>query len=198
MGQGVTRQGGSRLGVVGSVLVSQVKSGILMDWERQTRDALENLRAALEALKRDVLPLNERRYQIMAEPVVDMIGGLEKELRERQEKTARDCVDLVGDLLPRWVELAAMPPGLHSADHLQLSQDLDRSHRLFCALYGLQRLMIGAGFEFKTEPITAQISRAQFVEQPPGQRSGWCDHELLEVAIYEAARQALGPVEGVE
>lgn len=189
MGQGVARQGGSRLGVVGPVLVSQVKSGNLM-WERQTRDALENLRAALEALKRDVLPLNERRYQIMAEPVVDMIGGLEKELRERQEKTARDCLALIQDLLPRWVELSRIEAGtLWSDDPMG---DMDKSHRLMCTLYALQRCMVGIGFEFWLEQDEGHY-RAQF-ERDGVKSVGW--DELAEVAIYKVAVRALGFGEG--
>lgn len=52
------------------------------DQLNQTRQAINDLEAAMVALKRDVLPLNEERFAVMAEPVVDQI----RELREQVEE----------------------------------------------------------------------------------------------------------------
>ncbi|HEV3258058.1 MAG TPA: hypothetical protein VG013_14330, partial [Gemmataceae bacterium] len=48
----------------------------------QTRQAIVNLEAAVAALKRDVLPLNAERFAMMAEPVVDHIRELQREVEE--------------------------------------------------------------------------------------------------------------------
>ena len=48
----------------------------------QTRGALANLEDALLCLKRDVLPKNPKRFALMAEIVVEKIGGLRREIDE--------------------------------------------------------------------------------------------------------------------
>lgn len=49
---------------------------------QHTRKQLGRLERALDALKRDVLPQNEARYQLMAEPYEEKIEELRGELRE--------------------------------------------------------------------------------------------------------------------
>lgn len=48
----------------------------------QTRLALEHLEAGLASLKREVLPLNQARFAMMAEPVVDQIRELRAQIDE--------------------------------------------------------------------------------------------------------------------
>ena len=48
----------------------------------QTRLALEHLEAGLASLKREVLPLNQARFALMAEPVVDQIRELRTQIDE--------------------------------------------------------------------------------------------------------------------
>ncbi len=48
----------------------------------QTRLAINNLEAAMAALKRDVLPLSAERFAVMAEPIVDQIRELRKQVEE--------------------------------------------------------------------------------------------------------------------
>ncbi len=48
----------------------------------QTRLAINDLEAAMAALKRDVLPLNEERFAIMAEPIIDHIRELRQQVEE--------------------------------------------------------------------------------------------------------------------
>lgn len=48
----------------------------------QTRLAINDLEAAMAALKRDVLPLNAERFALMAEPIVDQIRDLRRQVEE--------------------------------------------------------------------------------------------------------------------
>ena len=48
----------------------------------QTRLAIADLESAMAALKRDVLPLNVERFVVMAEPVVEQIRELRREVEE--------------------------------------------------------------------------------------------------------------------
>ena len=48
----------------------------------QTRLAINDLEAAMAALKRDVLPLNAERFAVMAEPIVDQIRELRQQVEE--------------------------------------------------------------------------------------------------------------------
>ena len=45
-----------------------------------TRLAINDLEAAMAALKRDVLPLNAERFALMAEPIVDQIRELRRQV----------------------------------------------------------------------------------------------------------------------
>lgn len=51
-----------------------------------TRKQLGRLERALDALKRDVLPKNEDRYRLMAEPYEEKIEELRGELQEYQSR----------------------------------------------------------------------------------------------------------------
>lgn len=48
----------------------------------QTRLAINDLEAAMAALKRDVQPLNADRFAVMAEPIVDHIRELRQQVEE--------------------------------------------------------------------------------------------------------------------
>ncbi len=48
----------------------------------RTRQSLAKLESALIALRHDVLPLNARRFQVMAEPYVDQIRELRSAVEE--------------------------------------------------------------------------------------------------------------------
>ncbi len=48
----------------------------------QTRLAINDLESAMAALKRDVLPLNEERFAVMAEPIIDHIRELRQQVEE--------------------------------------------------------------------------------------------------------------------
>ena len=48
----------------------------------RTRQAMAKLESALVALRRDVLPLNANRFQVMAEPYIDQIRALRSEVEE--------------------------------------------------------------------------------------------------------------------
>ena len=48
----------------------------------QTRLAIADLESVMAALKRDVLPLNAERFVVMAEPVVEQIRELRREVEE--------------------------------------------------------------------------------------------------------------------
>ena len=48
----------------------------------RTRQAMMELESALVSLRREVLPLNTRRVQVMAEPYVDQIRELRSEVEE--------------------------------------------------------------------------------------------------------------------
>jgi hypothetical protein len=48
----------------------------------RTRMAITHLEAALVSLRRDVLPLNPRRFQVMAESYVDHIRELRSEIED--------------------------------------------------------------------------------------------------------------------
>lgn len=48
----------------------------------QTRLAIADLESAMAALKHDVLPLNVERFVVMAEPVVEQIRELRREVEE--------------------------------------------------------------------------------------------------------------------
>ncbi len=52
------------------------------DQLNQTRLAINDLEAAMAALKRDVLPLNAERFAVMAEPIVDHIRELRQQVEE--------------------------------------------------------------------------------------------------------------------
>ncbi len=52
------------------------------DQLNQTRLAINDLEAAMAALKRDVLPLNAERFAVMAEPIVDHICELRQQVEE--------------------------------------------------------------------------------------------------------------------
>lgn len=52
------------------------------DQLKQTRVAIGHLESALAALKRDILPLNPKRFALMAEPIVDDIKTLRQEVDE--------------------------------------------------------------------------------------------------------------------
>lgn len=55
----------------------------------QTQLALADLEASLAALKRDVYPLNPRRFVLMAEPVLDHIKQLQQDIDEYVGVSAR-------------------------------------------------------------------------------------------------------------
>ena len=48
----------------------------------QTRLAINDLEAAMAALKRDVLPLNTERFAVMAQPIIDNIRELRQQVEE--------------------------------------------------------------------------------------------------------------------
>ena len=48
----------------------------------QTRLAIADLESAMAALKRDVLPLNVERFALMAEPVIEQIRELRRQVEE--------------------------------------------------------------------------------------------------------------------
>jgi len=48
----------------------------------QTRLAINDLESAMAALKRDILPLNEERFALMAEPIIDHIRELRQQVEE--------------------------------------------------------------------------------------------------------------------
>ena len=48
----------------------------------ETRVAIAHLESALAALKRDVLPVNQARFALMAEPAVDQIRELRAQVEE--------------------------------------------------------------------------------------------------------------------
>jgi hypothetical protein len=52
------------------------------DQLNQTRLAINDLEAAMAALKRDVLPLNAERFAVMAEPIIDHIRELRRQVEE--------------------------------------------------------------------------------------------------------------------
>jgi hypothetical protein len=52
------------------------------DQLNQTRLAINDLESAMAALKRDVLPLNEERFAMMAEPIIDHIRELRQQVEE--------------------------------------------------------------------------------------------------------------------
>jgi hypothetical protein len=52
------------------------------DQLNQTRLAINDLEAAMAALKRDVLPLNAERFAVMAEPIIDHIRELQRQVEE--------------------------------------------------------------------------------------------------------------------
>ena len=54
----------------------------------QTRLAMADLESSLVALKRDVYPLNHSRFALMAEPVVDHIKDLQRQIDEYVEGMA--------------------------------------------------------------------------------------------------------------
>lgn len=48
----------------------------------QTRLAINDLESAMAALKRDVLPLSEERFSVMAEPIIEHIHELRQQIEE--------------------------------------------------------------------------------------------------------------------
>ncbi|MGH9767875.1 MAG: hypothetical protein ACREAB_10620 [Blastocatellia bacterium] len=52
------------------------------DQLNQTRLAIADLESAMAALKRDVLPLSEERFAVMAEPIIDHIRELRRQVEE--------------------------------------------------------------------------------------------------------------------
>jgi hypothetical protein len=52
------------------------------DQLNQTRLAINDLESAMAALKRDVLPLSEERFAVMAEPIIDHIRELRRQVEE--------------------------------------------------------------------------------------------------------------------
>jgi len=52
------------------------------DQLNQTRLAINDLEAAMAALKRDVPPLSAERFAVMAEPIVDHIRELRQQVEE--------------------------------------------------------------------------------------------------------------------
>ena len=52
------------------------------DQLNQTRLAINDLESAMAALKRDVLPLSQERFALMAEPVIDHIRELRQQVEE--------------------------------------------------------------------------------------------------------------------
>lgn len=66
----------------------------------QTRLAINDLESAMAALKRDVLPLSEERFAVMAEPIVDHIRELRQQVEEYVGITAAIQVWQVRDNPP--------------------------------------------------------------------------------------------------
>lgn len=70
----------------------------------RTRQAMAKLESALVELRREVLPLNVRRFQVMAEPYIDQIRALRAEVEEyigvalMQPETADQVVRLDADI----------------------------------------------------------------------------------------------------
>jgi hypothetical protein len=69
----------------------------------QTQLAIINLESSLAALKRDVYPLNPRRFALMAEPIIDHINKLRGQVDEYVGmKAALDEIEMIdkttGDL----------------------------------------------------------------------------------------------------
>jgi len=52
------------------------------DQLNQTRLAINDLESAMAALKRDVLPLSEERFAVMAEPIIEHIRELRQQVEE--------------------------------------------------------------------------------------------------------------------
>lgn len=52
------------------------------DQLHQTRLAINDLESAMAALKRDVLPLSEERFAVMAEPILKHIQELRQQVEE--------------------------------------------------------------------------------------------------------------------
>lgn len=70
------------------------------DQLNQTRLAINDLESAMAALKRDVLPLNEERFALMAEPIIDHIRELRQQVEEYVGITAAIQVWQVRGNLP--------------------------------------------------------------------------------------------------
>jgi hypothetical protein len=71
----------------------------------QTRLAINDLEAAMAALKRDVLPLNAERFAVMAEPIVDHIRELRQQVEEYVGITAAIQVWQMRDNPPAEIRL---------------------------------------------------------------------------------------------
>ena len=74
----------------------------------QTRLAINDLESAMAALKRDVLPLNEERFAVMAEPIIDHIRELRQQVEEYVGITAAIQVWQVRGSLPAESQLHGM------------------------------------------------------------------------------------------
>jgi hypothetical protein len=72
----------------------------------QTRLAINDLESAMAALKRDVLPLNEERFAVMAEPIVEHIRELRQQVEEYVGITAAIQVWQVRDNAPTEIRLS--------------------------------------------------------------------------------------------
>lgn len=71
----------------------------------QTRLAINDLESAMAALKRDVLPLSEERFAVMAEPIVDHIRELRQQVEEYVGITAALQVWQVRDNPPAEIRI---------------------------------------------------------------------------------------------
>lgn len=72
----------------------------------QTRLAINDLESAMAALKRDVLPLNEERFAVMAEPIIDHIRELRQQVEEYVGITAAIQVWQVRGTAPTEIRLS--------------------------------------------------------------------------------------------
>lgn len=72
----------------------------------QTRLAITDLESAMAALKRDVLPLNEERFAVMAEPIIDHIRELRQQVEEYVGITAAIQVWQVRSAPPTEIRLS--------------------------------------------------------------------------------------------
>jgi hypothetical protein len=75
------------------------------DQLNQTRLAINDLEAAMAALKRDVLPLSAERFAVMAEPIVDHIRELRQQVEEYVGITAAIRVWQMRDNPPAEIRL---------------------------------------------------------------------------------------------